>query len=175
MAVGDLATLAFRTIGRLSSAADEIDDLKRKLGESERVYQEQSARLDLIGTRYLEETNRNRSLTATVRRQETEIADLKAQVARLDRREIANVVVHQPDQLKAEYEKLDTLSAAIVASSDLVIFVPAQQHECAVCLEEVCNLRVKLRCDCVNRVCPVCFHQSRQVCLICRAGPVIRE
>jgi chromosome segregation ATPase len=119
MAVGDLTTLALRTIGRLSSAADEIDDLKRKLRESERVYQEQSARLDQIGTRYIEETNRNRSLTATVRGQETEIADLKAQVTRLEVRDrhetgiaqLDNVVVHE---LKAEYEKLDTLYSCVV-------------------------------------------------------------
>jgi len=142
----DAAAFALRTIGKLSSAASENSDLKREIGDL---------------------TNTNRSLTATVRRQETEIADLKAQLNRQETG-VANVVVHE---LKAEYEKLDTLSAAIVASSDLVIFVPAQQHECAVCLEEVCNLRVKFRCDCVNRVCPVCFHQSLQVCPICRAVP----
>ena len=169
--LADTAAFALRTIGKLSSAASENSDLKRELEESKTVNQEQSARLDLIGGRYLEVTNTNRSLTATVRRQATEIADLEAQLALFDRQEIAqldHVVVHE---LKAEYEKLDTLSAAIVASSDLVIFIPSQQHECAVCLEEVCNLRVKFRCDCVNRVCPVCFHQSRQVCPICRAGP----
>ena len=163
--LADTAAFALRTIGKLSSAASENSDLKRELEESKTVNQEQSARLDLIGGRYLEVTNTNRSLTATVRRQATEIADLQAQLARLD-----NVVV-RPEQLKAEYEKLDTLSAAIVASSNLVIFVPSQQHECAACLEEVCNLRVKFRCDCVNRFCPVCFHQSLQVCPICRAGP----
>jgi septal ring factor EnvC (AmiA/AmiB activator) len=173
--LADTAAFALRTIGKLSSAASENSDLKRELEES----------------------------TATVRRHETEIANLKAQLARLDRQEtdivdlkaqlvrvatdrratdladfdahltrLGNVVVRS-EQLKAEYENLETLFAAIVASSDRVIFVPQaeQQHECAVCFEEVCNLRIKFSCNCVNRVCPQCFHQSDQVCLICRAGP----
>jgi len=181
MAVAHITKFTLRTIGMLNFAAVENGDLRRELEESKIVNQEQSER-------YLEETIRNRILTATVRMQEAEIIDLKAQLVRLatDRRatdladldaqlaRLDNVLV-RPEQLKAEYEKLDTLSAAIVASPDLVIFVPPaeQQHECAACLEEVYNLRVKCNCNCVNRVCPQCFHQSSsQVCPICRAGPV---
>jgi len=140
----DAAAFALRTIGKLSSAASENSDLKREIGDL---------------------TNTNRSLTATVRRQETEIADLKAQLTR-----------RAPD-LNAQLVRRDPTSVAIADLFDLVIFVPPaeQQHECAVCFEEVCNIRVRCTCDCVNRVCPACFIQSSQGCVICRAGPVNRE
>ena len=131
--LADTAAFALRTIGKLSSAASENGDLKREISDL---------------------TNRNRSLTATVLRLETENANLNAQLARRD-----------------------PASVAIAELFDLVIFVPPveQQHNCAVCLEEVCNIRVRCTCDCVNRVCPACFIESSQGCVICRADPLIRE